>query len=78
MLRRLREKNSQIGFEQIFEEDTMRILFSDEKIFDIDGVYNSQNDRMWAPSRTVANELGGIRTERKFPQKVMEAILSNQ
>jgi hypothetical protein len=56
----------------------MRILFSDEKIFDIDGVYNSHNDRMWTPSRTVANELGGIRTERKFPQKVMEAILSNQ
>ena len=25
-------------------EDTMRILFSDEKFFDIDGVYNSQND----------------------------------
>lgn len=53
------------------KEDTMRILFSDEKMFDIDGVYNSQNDRVWAPSRTAANELGGIRTERKFPEKVM-------
>ena len=28
------------------KEDTMRILFSDEKFFDIDGVYNSQNDRV--------------------------------
>ena len=49
----------------------MRILFSDEKIFDIDGVYNSQNDRVWAPSRTAANEIGGIRRKRKFPTKVM-------
>jgi hypothetical protein len=24
------------------KEDTMKILFSDEKTFDIDGVYNSQ------------------------------------
>ena len=29
----------------------MKILFSDEKSFDIDGVYNSQNDRMWAVDR---------------------------
>ena len=26
------------------KEETMTILFSDEKIFDIDGIYNSQND----------------------------------
>ena len=26
------------------KEDIMRILFSDEKFFDIDGVYNYQND----------------------------------
>ena len=25
-------------------EDTMKILFSDEKYFAVDGVYNSQND----------------------------------
>ena len=28
------------------KEETMRILFSDEKFFDINGVYNSQNDRV--------------------------------
>ena len=28
------------------KEDTMTILFLDEKFFDIDGVYNSQNDRV--------------------------------
>lgn len=49
----------------------MRILFSDENLFDIDGVYNSQNDCVWTPSRAEANKRGGIRKERKFPQKVM-------
>ena len=28
------------------KEDTMKILFSDEKLFDIGGNYNSQNDRI--------------------------------
>ena len=28
------------------KEATMRILFSDEKMFDIDGIYNAQNDRV--------------------------------
>ena len=27
------------------KEETMKILFSDEKYFDIDRVYNSQNDQ---------------------------------
>lgn len=53
------------------KEDTMRILFSDEKMFDIDGVYNSQNDRIWAVDRREADINGGIRQTRKFPQKVM-------
>jgi hypothetical protein len=30
------------------KENTMNILFSDQKMFEIDGVYNSQNDRIWA------------------------------
>ena len=53
------------------KEDTMKILFSDEKMFDIDGVYNSQNERIWAVDRAEANTRGGIRQRRKFPQKVM-------
>lgn len=53
------------------KEDTMKIVFSDEKMFDIDGVYNSQNDRIWAANRSEANIKGGIRQRRKFPQKVM-------
>ena len=51
------------------KEETMRILFSDEKFFDIDGVYNSQNDRVWPVDRADANEKGGIQQRRKFPQK---------
>ena len=30
------------------KEDMMKILFSDEKLFDIDGIYNAQNDRICA------------------------------
>ena len=33
----------------------MKILFSDEKMFDIDGVYNSQNERIWAANRMEAD-----------------------
>ncbi|CAF3257917.1 unnamed protein product [Rotaria socialis] len=51
------------------KEETMRILFSDEKFFDIDGVYNSQNDRVWAIGRADADKNGGIKQKRKFPQK---------
>ena len=53
------------------KEDTMKILFSDEKLFDIDGIYNSQNDRIWAVSRVEADKRGGVKQKRKFPEKVM-------
>ena len=49
----------------------MKILFSDEKMFDLDGVYNAQNDRIWAVNRTKAYKNGGIQQKWKFPQKVM-------
>ena len=53
------------------KENTMDILFSDEKMFDIDGVYNSHNDRIWAVHRAATDAKGNIRRKRKFPQKVM-------
>ena len=34
----------------------MRVLFSDETLFDIDGVYNSQDDRVWAVDRADDNK----------------------
>ena len=53
------------------KEGTLKILFSDEKIFDIDGVCNAHNNRMWAVDRNEADEKGGKKQKRKFSQKVM-------
>ena len=47
----------------------MRILFSDEKFFDIDGVYNSQNDRVWAVDRADADEKVAFSRDESFHKK---------
>ncbi|CAF3774122.1 unnamed protein product [Rotaria magnacalcarata] len=52
-------------------ENIRKILFSDEKLFDIDEIYNSQNERVWAVDRADADKRGGIKHKRKFPQKVI-------
>ena len=49
----------------------MRILFSDEKIFDLDGIYDSQNDRIWVVNREEANRRGGKKQQGKLAEKVM-------
>ena len=49
----------------------MRILFSDEKIFDHDGTYNSENAWIWVVNTEEANRRGGKKQQGKFPQKVM-------
>ena len=46
-----------------WREDTLRILFSDEKIFDLDGMYNAQNDRIWTVNREEADK------SESFPRK---------
>ncbi|CAF3122126.1 unnamed protein product, partial [Rotaria socialis] len=46
-------------------------LFTGEKVFDLDGIYNSQNDRVWATSREEADRKGGFREKTKYPKKVM-------
>lgn len=48
-----------------------RILFSDEKLFDVDEAYNTKNERVWAATREEADAKGGIKCKRKFPQEVM-------
>ena len=53
------------------KQETMKILFSDEKMFYIEDVYDYQNDRIWAVDRVTAKNNGGIKKQRKFPQKVM-------
>ena len=49
----------------------MKILFSDEKLFDIDGIHNSRNDRIWAVNRAEVNIKGDINQIRKFLQKIV-------
>ena len=53
------------------KEQSLRILFSDEKIFDLNGMYNCQNDQVWAVNRVEADKNGGVKQKQKFPQKVM-------
>ena len=70
------EKNKRMKFanwlrHNFRKEDTLRILFSDEKMFDLDGMYNAQNDRIWAVNREEADKRGGDQQKRKFPQRVM-------
>ena len=58
-------------------EDTMKIRFSDEKLFDISMIYNSQNDRIWAINRAEANIKGGIVNFRKRLGFGLERVLKN-
>lgn len=48
-----------------------KILFSDEKQFGINGVYNHQNDRIWVQNREQADANSGIHRKTKFPQGAM-------
>ena len=50
------------------KEDTVRILFSHEKMFDLDGIYYSQNGRIWTVNREEANRKGGKKQQRKFAE----------
>ena len=52
-----------------------KILFSDEKRFDIDDVYNRQNDRIYAPSHQEADINGGVHGKSKYPQGVCVCVL---
>ena len=70
------EKSKRMKFanwlrQNFWKEDTLRILFSDEKMFDLDGMYNAQNDRIRAVNRVKADKRSGVQQTRKFAQKVM-------
>ena len=54
----------------IRKSDSRRILFSDEKRFTVNGVYNRQNHRIWAPTRSIADSMK-THLKRKFPKSVM-------
>ena len=57
------------------KEDTMRIIFSDEKMFDLDVIYNSQNDRIWAINSEEANWRDGKKQQGKCEEKVMACLV---
>ena len=40
-------------------------------MFDLDGMHNAQNDRIWAVNREEADKRGGVEQKQKFAQKVM-------
>ena len=66
------ENSLRTGLEQVSEKKkTLKILFSDKKLVDIDGIYNSQNERVWAVDRSDADENDASKQKRKFPPKVM-------
>ena len=46
------------------KEDTTKILFSDEEMFDIDRIYKSQNPRVWTANHTGADTKGGTKQKR--------------
>ena len=50
---------------------TEKILFSDEKYFNIDGIYNKQNDRSYAATREEADKKGGIHRKTQHPAQTM-------
>ena len=62
-------KNSPIGRENKLWKDAMRIHFSDEKMFDLDSIYNSENDHIWTVNRVEANWRGGKKTATKVCRK---------
>jgi len=52
-------------------EDHRKILFTDEKYFSMDGIYNRQNDRVYAANRDKADEHEVIMQLSKFPKQIM-------
>ncbi|CAM4820023.1 unnamed protein product [Rotaria magnacalcarata] len=53
------------------KKDREKILFTDEKYFELGGIFNRQNDRVYTPSRYYADEHKGTKPTAKFPKKLM-------
>ena len=71
--RKAQRKNiPQLGEKKVPErEDKMRILFSNETVFDLDGIYINENDCIWAVNREEGNRRGGRKQQAKFAGKAM-------
>jgi hypothetical protein len=53
------------------EEQTLKFLVLDEKMFYLNGMYKAQNDRIWVVSRPDADKRGSLKQKRSLPQKAM-------
>ena len=59
MFKNKKESNLQIRYSIILKKNDIRNwLFSDEKIFDLDGTCNAKNDLIWAINRQEAHKKG--------------------
>lgn len=54
---------------------TMKILFSDEKLFDIDDLCNVQNDQTWASNRVKANKKRRNYVAKSFFERLQLVLL---
>jgi hypothetical protein len=52
------------------EEQTLKLSVLDEKMFDLNGMHNAQNDRIWTASRPDADKRGGLKQKRNLRQRV--------
>ena len=53
---------------ELRKEDHRRIIFSDEKYCSVEGVFNRQNERVYAADRHHADQHSGIREKSKHPK----------
>jgi hypothetical protein len=56
---------------ELRKKDHGKILFSDEKYFSLEGVFNRQNECVYAASQQDADERGGINQKTKYPKRSM-------
>lgn len=56
---------------ELRKRDHGQILFTDEKYFSLEGVFNRQNERVYAVSREDADQQGGINQTSKYPKRIM-------
>ena len=59
----------QLGRKKFQKEDTMGIICSDEKMFALDGIYNNENDGIWAVNREEVNRGGGKNSKESLQKK---------
>ena len=69
-------KNKRITFaywvrRTLTKADIQKILFSDEKYFTLNGIFNRQNDTIFAASGDEADEAKVTHEKTKFPGKLM-------